>query len=488
MHRTRDAGMLARRSVLEMFMLLSKTFAVAAIASLFTATGYAADGDLDPTFGTAGIAYITPDLDAAQELQPAATIVLPDGKILFGGSLDKPTGVPFEQEYRGMLARLNADGSVDATFGNTTIPGIVEIPNLVSGNRMEGIESMQRLDDGSIVAVGVSEVNGPLQGFVIKLDETGTLDPNFGNGGVVLIPQTFAHAVGIDSTGRIVVAGEHIASGVYTSNVLRYAADGMPDATFGSGGTLAIEWDGAGNSGFLGSLIVDADDGVIVAGEYDVYGDGLGSDFAIARVDATGTLDATFGDAGTRVFHDPGDTSFVNAINRIAKTPDGGIAFAGYYYTVNSATALIIGHLAADGATDTAFGDAASPGYFRPAILATAQSANASALVAQPDGKLLVSVSYYPNPPDKEDFYVLRATTTGQLDDTFANGGIFEADLAPSGVYSETGTIGLQPDGAILLAGRAQLTTDFVVDLGAVRLLNGGGVPIDRIFADGFEL
>ena len=412
--------------------------------------------------------------------------MLPDGKILFGGSLDKPTGVPFEQEYRGMLARLNADGSVDTTFGNTSIPGIVEIPNLVDGNRMEGIESMQRLDDGSIVAVGVSQVNSPLQGFVIKVDESGTLDPTFGSGGVVLIPQTFAHAVGIDSTGRIVVAGEHIVSGVYTSTVLRYAADGTPDATFGSGGTLAIDWDGVGNSGYLGALIVEADDGVLVAGEYDVYGDGLGSDFAIARVDATGALDAAFGDGGARVFHDPGNSSFVNAINRIAATPDGGIAFAGYYYTADSATALIIGHLAADGSTDTAFGDAASPGYFRPAILTTAQSANASALAAQPDGKLLVSVSYYPNPPDKEDFYVLRTTAAGQLDDTFASAGIFDADLAPDGVYSETGTIGLQPDGLILLAGRAQRTSDFVVDLGAVRLLNGGA-PTDRIFASGFE-
>ncbi|HEV7489914.1 MAG TPA: hypothetical protein VGO25_03850 [Rhodanobacteraceae bacterium] len=467
-------------------MLSFKTSAFAAIASLISATGYAADGDLDPTFGTGGIAYISPDLTAAQELQPAATIVLPDGKILFGGSLDKPTGVPFEQEYRGMLARLNADGSVDTTFGNTTIPGIVEIPNLVAGNRMEGIESMQRLDDGSIVAVGVSEVNSPLQGFVIKVDQNGTLDPTFGSGGVVLIPQTFVHAVGIDSAGRIVAAGEQIASGVYTSTVLRFAADGTPDSAFGSGGTVSIEWDGAGNSSYLGALIMQADDGVIVAGEYDVYGDGLGSDFAIARVDAAGALDAAFGEGGTRVFHDPGNSSFVNAINRIAATSDGGIAFAGYYLNADSATALIIGHLAADGSTDATFGDIASPGYFRPAILPTAQSANASALVAQPDGKLLASVSYYPNPPDKENFYVLRSTAAGQLDTTFADSGIFATDLAPDGAYSETGTIGLQPDGLILLAGRAQRTSDFVVDLGAVRLLNGGA-PTDRIFANGFE-
>ena len=90
----------------------------------------AADGDLDPDFGTGGIAYLTPDLVGAQELTPYKAMVLPDGKILFAGSLDKPTGVPFEQEYRGMLTRFNADGSVDGSFGNTTIPGVVEIPAL----------------------------------------------------------------------------------------------------------------------------------------------------------------------------------------------------------------------------------------------------------------------------------------------------------------------------------------------------------------------
>jgi uncharacterized delta-60 repeat protein len=474
-----------------MFMLSLKNPAIAAL-SLFTtliaAPCLAADGDPDPSFGTAGIAYITPDLVDAQELQPFAAIVLPDGKLLFAGSLDVPTGVPFEQEYRGMLARLNADGTVDDTFGNTSIPGIVALPNLVPGNRMEGIESMQRLDDGSIIVVGVSQVNSPEKGFVVKLDADGNLDSTFGSGGSVLVPATYLHAVGIDSENRIVAAGEHIVSGVYTSTILRFNADGTPDASFGVAGVASIDWDGAGNSGYLNDLLMGADDGVIVGGEYDVYGDGLGSDYAIARLDSTGTLDPAFGDAGSgwRVFHDPADASMVNAILRLAATPDGGIAFAGYYLTADSATALILGHLGGDGATDSAFGDAATPGYFRPAIVPTAQSVNATDLVAQSDGKLLVSASYYAA-PDKENFLALRATTAGQLDPAFANAGIFEADLAPDGVYSDLGTIALQPDGRIVLAGRAERTTaQFQVDLGVVRLLNSSE-PTDRIFASGFE-
>ncbi len=101
----------------------------------------------------------------------------------------------------------------------------------------------------------------------------------------------------------------------------------------------------------------------------------------------------------------------------------------------------------------------------------------------QPDGKLLVSAAYYVF-PDKENFFTLRTTPEGQLDDTFADGGVFAADLAPdAGVYSEAETITLQPDGKIVIAGRSKRTDEFLVDLAVVRLLNGGG-PDDVIFAD----
>jgi uncharacterized delta-60 repeat protein len=473
-----------------MFMQSVKVQATAMLAlSLACALpAFAADGDFDPDFGTGGIAYLTPDLVDAQEIQPFASVVLPDGKILFGGSLDAPTTVPFEQEYRVMFARFNADGSVDTTFGNSTIPGVVKLDNLVPPNRMEGVEGMQVLDDGSIVATGTSMVNSPLQGFVIKLDSSGTLDAGFGTGGVVLVPATHLHAVVVDSQGRIVVAGEQIASGVYTSNVLRFDATGAPDAGFGDNGVVALDWDGLGNSGYLNDMLLDADDSVIVGGGYEVYGSGLGSDFAIAKLDATGAPDAGFGDQGQRVFHDPSSDSFINSILRLAATPDGGIAFAGYDYDLDlSVTELIMGHLGADGSTDDAFGDAATPGYLRPAVSASAQSVNATDLVVQPDGKLLASAAYYAF-PDKENFFALRTTANGQLDDTFAEGGVFVADLAPDpGVYSEAETIVLQPDGKIVIAGRAQRSDQFLVDLAVVRLLNGGGDPNDVIFADGFD-
>jgi uncharacterized delta-60 repeat protein len=477
-----------------MFMVSKKMLVTTALMLTVpvAAPCLAADGDLDPTFGDAGIAYVTPDLVGAQELTPYKAIVLPDGKILFAGSLDKPTGVPFEQEYRGMLTRLNADGSADGSFGNTTIPGVVELPAFDPNHRMENIESIARLDDGSLVAVGVSQVTSQEKGFVVKMDATGAIDTTFAGGtGYVLVPLYYPHAVGIDSEGRIVVAGESIDldTFVYTANVMRFNADGTPDTAFGAGGTASIGWDGAGNSGYLADLLMTDGDGVIVGGRYEVYGSGLGSDFAIAKLDATGAPDAAFGDGGMRVFHDPADdSSMSNAIQRIAATPDGGIAWAGYYYVLDTgANPIVIGRLAADGSTDDAFGDAGTPGYFRPAILPTASSIYPTGLVAQPDGKLVVSANFSAF-PDKSEFLALRTTADGELDPDFANGGVFEADVAPDGDFSEASTLAMQPDGRIILAGRAhRSSTDaWPVDLGIVRLLNTLG-PDDTIFADGFD-
>ena len=129
--------------------------ATLALSLAFALPALAADGDFDPTFGIGGIAYLTPDLEAAQELQPFASVVLPDGKILFGGSLDAPTSVPFEQEYRVMFARFNADGTVDTTFGNSTIPGVVKLDKNYGVARLYALRAVPARPAGKPEPIGV---------------------------------------------------------------------------------------------------------------------------------------------------------------------------------------------------------------------------------------------------------------------------------------------------------------------------------------------
>jgi uncharacterized delta-60 repeat protein len=466
--------------------------ATALLAFLCAVPALAADGLPDPSFGTAGAAYITPDDVEARELRPYAAAVLPDGKVLVAGERNKfiPSS-PFDPHMRGMLARFDADGSVDASFGNVAgIPGVLVLPDLVpdTGAAMQVIEAMRVLDDGSIVVAGTAQAFGPLRGFVVKLAADGQMDPAFGSGGLMLIPDVYLHALAVDSRGRIVVAGEKAIDTISHSFVARLGRDGQPDSEFGpaADGTLVLDWDGVtGQGGYLTSLAVTADDGLVVGGSYEVYGMGMGSDFAAARLHEDGTFDTTFAGTGWRVFHsaDIAAGTQINGIDRLLAAADGSIVFAGHYNDDATGVNVLLGRLHADGTSDEAFGEAATPGYQRIAVVPDAWNRLPTGLVAQSDGRLVVSVSYAT--PGKSSFMAVRTLPTGALDAGFADGGVLIADLAPEGVFSDASALTLDAAGRPVLAGASERTTSPpLYDLTVLRLTQS---PLDRLFADGFD-
>lgn len=464
----------------------------ASCAALACTSAHALDGQPDPGFGEAGVAYVVPDQVEAISFTPGAVIERPGGKLLVGGSRYKRGERPYEPEVRGMLVQLNADGSVDAGFGNSVIPGLFVLPSVVADQRMQEVQAIRRLDDGSVLMVGNAFGNYTPRGFVAKVGTDGELDAGFGVGGVAAMPDLLRlHSIGVDSRGRILAAGEQVEGTMVTGTVVRLDPAGRFDAGFGDGGVTGIPWSGGdGLWGELNALAVTPDDGVVVAGYYEIPGEWehYGFDYAVARLDADGQFDPSFAGTGWRVFRDPTDASDVNAIHRIALLPDGRIAFAGYHTADWNQTSLVLGMLAADGSTDESFGDPATPGYFKPQRAPDAQTMTPTALVVQGDGKLLVGATYYVEADHKQLYYALRATPDGRLDAGFADGGVLLADVAPGGVNSDLGAIGLQADGRILLAGRSLRTPDWSIgDLAVMRLLNEVP-PADRVFADGFEL
>ena len=458
---------------------------LAMLLALAATAASAADGTLDPGFGTAGIAWINADAAIARSIEPRAAIELPDGKLLFAGARDKvvPPAPWFEPEIRGMLVRLEADGTPDATFGNTGVAGLVELPDLVDGRRMQGIEGFARFGDGSLVAVGTGMVNGPFQGYVVKLTAEGAVDTGFGNDGTVLFPMYNFHAVRIDGAGRIVVIGEKFDSThfAYVASALRLLPDGEPDTTFGTDGVFSIAGTDPAASGYFNDLATTPDDGLVIGGAFESDGAGFGVDFSLVKLDADGALDPAFAGDGWRVFDDGG---IVAMIEQLARLPDGTIVFAGSHSSGENLTGPIIGRTNADGSTDTSFGEAATPGYLAPAALpASAESANATGLLVRADGRLVASFGYYTG-SDREAFVAIRTTANGLLDSDFADAGVFRLDAASGGPYSEIDTLLLQSGERIVAAGRAQRTSETLIDFAAVRLLDAAS---DLIFADSFD-
>lgn len=460
------------------------------LASLFTIPCFAGDGLPDPDFGNAGAAYITPDDVEARELRPYAALVLPDGKILVAGERNKfiPSS-PFDPHMRAMLARLNADGSPDASFGNVPgIPGVLVLPDLVpdTGAGMQVIEAMQRLDDGSIVVAGTAQAFGPLRGFLVKLDADGAFDTTFGNEGITLVPGVYVHALAVDGAGRLVIAGEKSISAISHAFVGRFGANGQADANFGTDGGVVIDWDGvADQGGYLAGLGITTDDGIVVGGSYEVYGQGMGSDFALARLDADGNFDTGFGGTGWRVFHRPDESPglVIDGIERLLVTDDGGAVFAGHYQLDdgegNTSIELVLGRVGADGSMDPAFGSAGNG--FQPIAAAPGSwTRYATGFVRQADGKLVASVSYSGM---TSGFLAFRTDADGLLDPEFGSGGITDVDMSQGGIFSDSSALALDGEGRVVLAGIAERASP-LYELALLRLTAAAS---DHLFVDGFD-
>jgi uncharacterized delta-60 repeat protein len=229
-----------------------------------------------------------------------AVHVVSNGKILLGG-FSGPEGGNIQ------VARLSANGKLDTAFGTGGIAAVD-----FGGDDFGA--ALARQADGRILVAGRSSAAGAV---VARLRATGALDPDFGSGGRVTLPGGgSASAVLVQPDGRIVVAGN--ASGSAMMTVTRLLANGAPDPTFDGDGTATIDF------GSLADLAAGAalqPDGRIVVAGYKQDGE----DVAIARLNADGSPDATFGTAG-KVTVDFGVATFGNAV---ALAPGKRIVVAG---------------------------------------------------------------------------------------------------------------------------------------------------------------
>jgi uncharacterized delta-60 repeat protein len=260
---------------------------------------YTSNGSLDPTFsGDGKQTTATPDFGAGGA---SGVAMQADGKIVAVGSA----------RYGFGLARYNPNGSLDPSFSGDGIQ--TTDFGCVGGCADANAVAIQ--PDGKIVAVGVVDSGG---GFAIaRYNPNGSLDPTFsGDGEQTTYFDSGARAVAIQADGKIVVIG---ASGGDFA-VVRYNPNGSLDPTFSGDGVQATDF--GGGDGASGVAIQT--DGKIVA----VGGGGSGNDFALARYNPNGSLDATFSGDGKETT----DLGGGDSATGVALQADGRIVVAGVTY------------------------------------------------------------------------------------------------------------------------------------------------------------
>jgi uncharacterized delta-60 repeat protein len=273
---------------------------------IFALARYSPDGSLDTNFGTGGIVETraSPPASDGGDDQAESVVVQGDGKLVAAGyAASGGTGDYF------VLARYNADGSLDATFNPSapaTCPGtfnVVGCQGLVevqaSGNTSRARSVVVQADGKYVVGGFALDSVGGTKFALVRYNVNGTLDTSFGSSGKVLTAVGNGGVSGIFSLalqadGKIVAAGTASDGGRDKFALVRYNANGTVDTTFGSGG-MTLTPVGSGDAN-LNSLAVDDSGNLVVAGSALTGTDHV---FALARYGSDGALDTSFGYGGT---------------------------------------------------------------------------------------------------------------------------------------------------------------------------------------------
>ncbi len=411
----------------------------------------AAPGDLDPL-----------DINLVQGgftgRVPHATAVQPDGKVLIGGNFTSVLGVP-----RGNIARLNADGTLDAAFDpilNEKVWSIAVQPDgkiLISGD-FTGIQP-----HGALSSVPRNRI--------ARVNSDGTLDSGFDPNGSGTVG-----AMVLQPDGKILLAGlfDSLQPNGAEMPTTRYSL-----ARVNADGNLDTGFDPSPNGAVC--IALQPDGKILIGGTFTSLAPNGGPTVLrnrIARLNPDGTVDSGFNPSPNGTF-----------VRTIAVDSDGKILFGGNFTTVKpdgvlTTTRKRIARVNAGGTLDTSFD---------PSV-GSVVAHYVGNISLQADGKVLVAGFFsalQPNgaPSQTARNCIARLNKDGTLDmgfDPNPNGPVEDIALQVDGrVLVRGGFTSLQPNGGIAsvrntfarLQNDASIHVMSVPDATQVLWTRGGGGP-----------
>ncbi|WP_230688401.1 IPT/TIG domain-containing protein [Hymenobacter jeongseonensis] len=373
---------------------------------------------------------------------PAGTLVTITGTNLttvrgvrFGGSSEL---APITAQSHTSLTVLVPVGAATGPLTLTTSKGVVltTATAFTYTPRQAGLLA-------TLSPAGPLEICAPL-----TLTATAT-NPAFTTGtGLSSLPNlttTNVNGVILRPNGKLLLGGAFVSyDETPASRIVQLNPDGSLDATFSTG---------TGFDNIVQSVALQADGKVVVVGDFTTYkgATGLGG---IIRLNPDGTRDASFATG----------SGFVGSVGILALQADGQLLVGGGFSSYNGATGLggII-RLNPDGTRDASF--ATGSGF----------SSSVSTLAVQADGKVLVGGAFLSFNGTSNVNYLVRLTTNGTRDASFATG---------SGFSSSVSTLAVQADGKVLVGG-AFNSYNGATGLGGIIRLNAADGTRDTGFATG---
>jgi uncharacterized delta-60 repeat protein len=378
-------------------------------------------------------------------------VLQPDGKVLIGGN--NSAG----QTNVTSVARLNANGSVDATFNQGTGAGAY-------------VHCMALQPDGKVIIGGqFVSINGQSRPNLARLNSDGSVDMSFQNGtGGVSGGYPSVRAIALQTNGTMLIGGSFTTvNGTSRSCVARLNADGSLNVAFqpgqGVGPILSPVFlvDGTQLGPVpISSLVVQPDGKVLVGGVF-TFINGTNR-YASVRLNADGSRDETF-IAATNFNPDllalrrnddcPAGSYGCDPVARaftVAVQADGKVLIGGVMLTIVYYEDVTYYYYRA--ILGRFYADGSLDTNFAPVFGGPDDYPfrRVGTVIVQPDGKILVAGDF-PSVNGTNTYGLARLNANGSLDTTFnpAVGGY---------------PIALQPDGKVLVGGYARLNADGSLD------------------------
>lgn len=395
---------------------LAALLALMTTASLPGQQAGSLDSSFDPGFGIDG--------------KVNALAIQRDGRIVVSGSFSHVDG----QEHVD-LARLNTDGSVDATFHPPLLAGTYSF----SAAQVNAIVPQP---DGHLLVGGIfTQADGSPHAGLVRLRSDGSLDNDFAPAfdrisGVVHFAPVGIYALAIQSDGRIVAAGVFSSvNGQARRGVARLMADGTLDAAFDPA-TPAKVFPAQGIDGDVRHLSLGPKGEVYVAGSFTTV-NGVARP-ALARLRAAdGNLDTTFAPT-------PIDRS--SSVSALACQPNGDVLVAGSFVQPDGASGgnyrADLARFHRDGNADESFSHAHRNSLYSFSTISTilVQPEDGSVVIAGDhlylDGLLCGAAGRY--------------LASGKVDKTFYSG---LDPLASTGAPPSVTALALRRDGGLVAGG-----------------------------------
>jgi uncharacterized delta-60 repeat protein len=322
----------------------------------FAITRFNPDGSLDRTFSGDGI--IATDF-GGNDLATAIA-VQKDGKIVVAGSTFAPGNIFLGRGTGGNFAvvRYNPDGTLDSTFNEdgklTTDFGANDYITSMTLQAdckilVAGATSADSVDQSkSDFALARYTTNGTLDS---TFSEDGKLTTDFGG-------YDYASAVLVQSDGRIIAAGTTYISYGFDAKIIvaRYTKNGTLDSSFSDDGKLVsnfgFAWTNLGRGGLQGGIALQGDGKILIAGQAAAE-DFYTGHFLLARIQTDGNLDSSFNGKGTLTIDFEGGDENARSV---AVQPDGKIMVGGYAHGDANFT-FALARVQANGSLDQSFAD-----------------------------------------------------------------------------------------------------------------------------------